>query len=69
MAEQYTYHVQRYSTATGWARVIGSQGNRSYALGWLHALESFYPRPACRCARADGKVIEVFDAAGPVKLP
>jgi hypothetical protein len=48
MAATYTYQVERLNERGEWSFIIGSQGNRSYALGWFHALTAFYPRPAYR---------------------
>lgn len=52
------YFVKRQGRDGVWRRVTGSQGNRSYATGWYHALTSPLPRPAHRLLREDGNVIE-----------
>jgi len=78
MAANYRYYVMRQHGQGDdgvWSRVIGSEGNRSYALGWFHALTSFLPRPAYALMRyKDSPLnllkhewIETSNAAGPPK--
>lgn len=59
-----------------WTVVTGSEGNRSYAQGWYHALTSFLPHPAYRfvrtsydstCDYKETQVIEEMFAAGAPK--
>lgn len=50
-----TYWVERVCPVRKkWIRMMGACGNKSYALGWLHALDSFYPHPDYRVVRAQG---------------
>ena len=67
----WIYWVEQQRDGDTWMRVIGSQGNRSYALGWLHGLGSFYPRPAYRCRRQDSfsKRVEVVELQGGADAP
>jgi hypothetical protein len=62
------YFVKRQGGDGVWRRVVGSQGNRSYATGWYHAMTSFIPRPAHQLLREDGKVIEEDEAHGGVTV-
>lgn len=67
-----SYWVEQRLATGSWARVIGSEGNRSYALGWVHALDSYNPHPPYRlmCVHSDKTVelVEEFSERGRVKL-
>ena len=74
MKHKPSYHVETKRNDT-WARVVGSQGLRSYAYGWYDALTSFYPRPAYRLVRTiyddthDMRETTVLDESKPVGAP
>lgn len=69
MRRTYNYWVETKGI-DGWQRLMGACGNRSYALGWLHGIQSYYPSPAARVVRshAGGSLTEVVEqraAKGP----
>lgn len=56
--------VERQDCQGNWgpmSRVVGSYGQKVYALGWYHALSSEIPRPAYRLV-CDGETMEETDA-------
>jgi len=54
-----SWHVRRYSDVRDkWVPIDASVGNRSYALGYLNALDSFYPHPSYRLIDKDGRLHE-----------
>ena len=57
-----SYQVWRQRKTGGFWPVIGSEGNKSYALGWYHALTSFIPRPAYKITDQDGRILEADEA-------
>jgi len=74
MAANFTYYVTRqlgHGPEGVWHTVMGSTGNRSYALGWFHALTSFYPRPAYALMRFkdDPKTPETVEESHAVRAP
>lgn len=66
-----TYWIETRLPTGSWFRVVGSQGNRSYAEGWLHALQSFYPRPPYRWMRRhlDTGDVEILEFSEGVNAP
>lgn len=41
-----------------WKPLLGSVGNKSYAMGYLAALDSFYPHPPYRLINNKGEIAE-----------
>jgi hypothetical protein len=74
MATTYRYRVmtKRGQGPDGtWHFITGSEGNRSYALGWYHALTSMYPRPAYALVRykQTPKNLEWIEESAPARAP
>lgn len=51
----------------GWETLSDSVGNKSYAMGYLNALCSFYPHPEYQLVNNDAVLFETRPAWGPVQ--
>ena len=58
-----SYHVEQ-KRGGRWYRLAGSEGNRSYVLGWLGCVCSYYPRAPHRAVDQNGDVIDHDGGAG-----
>ncbi len=45
-----------------WKSILCSVGNKSYATGYVHALDSFYPHPPYRLMNNKGEIAKEFHA-------
>lgn len=53
-----TYHVEYLDFRERWCRDIGSEGNKSYAMGWFYCHCQLYPRAPHRMVDHLGNIIE-----------
>ncbi len=63
-----SWYVERADEAGYWRPLIDSAGNKSYATGYLNALESFNPHPAYRLITNKGKLSEGRHARSSVNV-
>ena len=62
-----SYHVEVKGFDCKWRRVTGSEGLRSYAVGFLHGICCYYPRAPHRVIDQLGTVIEQDRGASAAK--
>ena len=58
----YVTQFMDYGSEAEWWPILGSVGNKSYATGYVHALDSFYPHPAYQLINDKGEVFKEFHA-------
>lgn len=62
-----SWYVERLNSDGHWWPELGSVGNKSYAMGYLNALDSFNPHPSYRLITNKGELFEIRHARGQVK--
>lgn len=61
-----SWYVEQEGALDSWWPLIASVGNKSYAMGYLNAIDSFNPHPAYRLITNKGELFEIRNARGVV---
>jgi hypothetical protein len=62
-----SWYVEQEGALESWWPLLTSVVNKSYAMGYLNALDSFNPHPAYRLITNKGELFEVRHARSAVK--
>ena len=67
-----SWYVERFcdygNEGCEWLALFDSVGNKSYATGYINALDSFYPHPAYRLINNKGEIVKEYHARTDMRL-